>query len=318
MKKNNRSFGVIGIEVKNGNFNADFTGMPQQSEGIITASPNAIKYCHREYWKSKGYDVFLQRTQKLGKAGKTVYLTLEERFLNVASLNKPSEDGAQNLIKIINHTDILNFGAVLALSEGSSSCTGPIQFNKAVNKYQDTEIIRDTVMSPFRNPKDTKEESEMTTLGARVIVSEAHLFYTFTCNPWNLEKVERLDSEFEGYTVEAYERFKEAGLNSVNYNNSVARAGCSNEFAMFVELKEGSLALKPNIADSIVCDKDEDGNILIDLKDVLVQLESIEQEIDKIEIYHNHFCTAVKNFTTDKLQDRVSVFSILNPKMKLN
>lgn len=95
-----------------------------------------------------------------------------------------------------------------------------------------------------------------------------------------------------GYTDEAYESFKRACLVAATAFNTNSKAGCENEFAMFVECKENSKLYLANLDEYIDFRKEEDKDI-IDISRLMDILNNpkVRTEIEKIEIYYNQYTT---------------------------
>ena len=75
-------------------------------------------------------------------------------------------------------------------------------------------------------------------MGTRLITDEAHYFSSFRINP--LAYANEIKAGYtEGYTAKDYALFKEAVLTSQSLFDSRSKAGCVNEFAMFVETELG-------------------------------------------------------------------------------
>lgn len=132
-----------------------------------------------------------------------------------------------------------------------------------------------------------KEDSTASTLGTKIITDEAHYFYSFSVNPRNYDDYLELGIDgFEGYTVEAYEKFKKGCLVAATAFNTNSKIGCENEFALFIECKEDSELYLANIDRYIDFDK-VDGRNKISLCRLSELLKNKLDEIDNIEVYFN-------------------------------
>ena len=315
---NNRVIGVIGVGCINSNWNADFSGNPKMYLDEYVASPFALKYAIRSYWQSKGFKVYFRKSYKELK-GKVIPNSLEERYLSLYEKDKFPKEEVDFQNDIFSAIDVMNFGGVFPVKEYSSSYTGAVQITTAINKYTGAETVRDVINSQFRN--SNKAESGNATLGNRSILSEGHFFYGFTINPFCYDYIKQINSDFKGYTKEAYEAFKEASLYAVNNVNSVSKGGCYNEFALFVTLKENSLKIISNIHDTIKFNKaneidDSDGLNQIDVSTALKEIEAINDDVEAIEIYYNPILTKVL-YNPSSLDNKIKKFNILNPTLEV-
>lgn len=311
MKMNNKCFGIIGLSCINSNWNGDFTGSPRKQNGEFVASPFAMKYAMKHQWNKSKKVLGIKSFEMIKEKKDRVFSVrdLKERFIHLTGEDPTKITKERTIPLLMECIDVLNFGTAFAIEKNNISIQGAVQFNTGINKYEDSNIERVEVLSPFRNSK--KAESEQTTIGNRAYLTEAHFFYNFTVNPHNYDVFADVIDGFEGYTREAYEQFKETSLSAVSNLNSVSKVGCENEFAMFVELKEGSLASCNNINHLVSFRKEEDINV-IDLGLVTSQLKDLEDEIASIEIYYNPNTTKLENAPVANL------FNINRPKKQLN
>lgn len=310
MKMNNKCFGIIGLNCVNSNWNGDFTGSPRKQNGEFVASPFAIKYAIKNQW-NKSQKVLGFKSYEVIKKNKTKVFSLrdlKQRFIYLTGQD-PTKISKEEIIPLLmSCIDVFNFGTAFAIKDKNISIQGAIQFNTGINKYEGASVERVEVLSPFRN--SSKVDSEQTTIGDRAYLTEAHFFYNFTVNPHNYDVFADVIDGFEGYTREAYEQFKETSLSAVSNLNSVSKVGCENEFAMFVELKEESLANCNNI-NHLVAFRKEDGINVIDLELVTNELKALEDDIASIEIYYNPNTTKLEN------APNANLFNINRPKKKL-
>jgi CRISPR-associated protein Csh2 len=185
--------------------------------------------------------------------------------------------------------DVINFGATFAEGGQNLSITGAVQFNQGINKYPETKVITQDILSPFKD--STSEDAQMTSIGKKIVTDEAHYIYGFSVNPKSYEEYEDIIDGFEGYSEEAYKKFKEACLISTTALNTNSKFGCENEFALFIETKEDSKMYLPDISNFIEFSKNEKD--IFDLNK-LKFLNDYSKEIEKIEIYYNEFLTEIK------------------------
>ena len=114
-----------------------------------------------------------------------------------------------------------------------------------------------------------------------------------TVEPNKLQvKYNDIIDDFEGYTVEAYENFKKGCCIGATALNTNSKAGCENEFALFVKLKENSYKYLPSLTKYIKFEKSD--KIVYDLTELGEFLENFKEDIESIEIYANKFSVEVK------------------------
>jgi CRISPR-associated protein Csh2 len=285
-----RVYGVIGIKAKMANWNADFTGRPKStSNGDIFGSDKALKYPMKKMWENEGEKVLYIKSWKEEKDS-VIPRKLAERYsLLFDSIDKktPTKEVYNNLFKAI---DVKNFGATFAEEGQNISITGAVQFGQGFNKFDDTNIEVQDILSPFAD--STKDDAKQSTLGTKITVDEAHYFYGFSINPKAYAEYKLLLKDFEGYTKEDYKEFKKVALTSATAYSTNSKFGCENEFALFVECKEDDIYF-PDLSDYIDFDSDKRS---IDLSKVE---ELIKNKFEKVEVYFNPFKLEV-NTTLDK------------------
>ncbi|MBE0069911.1 type I CRISPR-associated protein Cas7 [Thermoanaerobacterium thermosaccharolyticum] len=301
MEMKNRVYGVVGIKSIMSNWNADFTGRPKTtSSGDIFGSDKAFKYPIKRMWQAQGEKVLYIKSYKIESKGKTEGSEklqprdLNERYeyiFNAKLDNKtPSKEVLKNLFSAI---DVMNFGATFAEKNQNISITGAVQIGQGFNKYKDTNIETQDILSPFRNSSDEKEEALASSLGNKIVVDEAYYLYSFSVNPRNYDDFKELGIEgFEGYTREAYEKFKKGCLVAATAFNTNSKIGCENNFALFIECKENSELYLSNIDQYIDFNKEEN-KYKISLDRLNKILKNKLNEIDKIEIYYNDIDTYI-------------------------
>ena len=299
-----RVYGVIGIKAKMANWNADFTGRPKStSNGDIFGSDKALKYPMKKMWEAGGKDVLF--TKKLITINdKTVPMTLAEQYKKLVGKEAKGSSSNEVLKNLFDFIDVKNFGATFAEEGQNISITGAVQFGQGFNKFEDTNVEVQDILSPFRNPKDKtgkefiNEQGEgkvrdQSTLGTKITVDEAHYFYGFSINPKNYDEYkEILGSEFEGYTKEDYEAFKKVALTSATAYSTNSKFGCENEFALFIECNDDACYL-PDLSEYIEFDS----------KTRSVDLSKVEELVgDKgdIEVHSNPYKLKVITTKTHK------------------
>ena len=156
------------------------------------------------------------------------------------------------------------------------------------------------ILSPFRDSKAVqkskdKEEAKSSTLGTKIVSDEAHYFYPFSINPKVYKEYEELGVT-EGYTLQDYEAFKKAALCAATSFATNAKAGCENEFGLFVETQE-DLYL-PNLAEHILFEhrEGEKNRIVVECGGLL---NDLDKKIMKVEIYYNPYTTELETNLSD-------------------
>jgi len=277
----NRIYGVIGIKAKMANWNADFTGRPKStSNGDIFGSDKALKYPMKKMWEAEGKDILFIKSWKEHKNG-IVPNQLGERYASIfGEIDKKNTTTKEVMTNLFKCTDVKNFGATFAEEGQNISITGAVQFGQGFNKFNDTNIEIQDILSPFAD--STKDDAKQSTLGTKITVDEAHYFYGFSINPNNYDEYkEILGSDFAGYTQEDYESFKKVALKSATAYSTNSKFGCENEFALFVECNDKDTYL-PDLSDYIEFDSEERA---VDL----TKLEALVGDRGEIEVYSNPY-----------------------------
>ena len=308
---NKRVYGVIGISSKMANWNADFTGYPKTtSNGEVFGSDKALKYPMKKMWDENGEKVLYIKSMKLSqkedkKKGTVesilVPRTLKERYEQIFSVEdlKKTKDTAEVLKNLFNSIDVKNFGATFAEEGNNISITGAIQIGQGLNKYEDTAADEQQILSLFRDGKDLEkkqkkdedaEEAKNSTLGTKIVSTEAHYFYPFSINPLAYKEYKELGVT-EGYTEDDYKKFKNAALVSATSYATNAKIGCENEFALFVETEQ-DLYL-PNLSQYVKFEKGDNKDIIeVKCGELLGKLGN---KIKSIEVYYNPYTTEIES-----------------------
>lgn len=296
----NRIYGVIGIRSMMANWNADFTGFPKTtSSGEVFGSDKALKYPMKKMWENEGEKVLYVKSLKVdsgeGKKGETAVRpkSLRERYDEIFETNLKDEKDKTNVMKnLFKAIDVKNFGATFAEEKNNISITGAVQIGQGFNKYADTYTEEQQILSPFRDSsKDEKEgEASQSTLGTKIVSNEAHYFYPFVINPQVYRDFIKLEMT-EGYTEEDYKKFKDAALTSATFFNSNSKLGCENEFALFIEVKEGYYL--PELAQYVKFSKEKDCDAIELGFDELIN--QFKDNILSVEIYYNTLNVKVKH-----------------------
>lgn len=292
----NRVYGVVGIKSVMSNWNADFTGRPKTtSNGEIFGSDKAFKYPIKKMWESedKNAKVLYVKSYKTDNKGNLQARTLAERFEQLFSKNvKDIKDKKEILKDLFSAIDVKNFGATFAEGSNNISITGAVQIGQGLNKYEDSNIEIQDILSPFVDATK-KDTAQNTSIGKKIVSDEAHYFYPFSVNPENYDIYTKEIEDLQGYTREDYEKFKRGCLYAATAYNTNSKMGCENEFALFVECKEDSKLYLANLDQYIKFEKQEEGKNIINLSELeeILEQENIKTQIEKVEIYYNSYTT---------------------------
>lgn len=289
----NRVYGVIGIKSRMSNWNADFTGRPKStSDGSVFGSDKAFKYPIKKMWEVEGEKILYVKSYKNEK-GNFRARTLSERFEQLFKTEVKNIKDKKELVKyLFSATDVKNFGATFAEGSNNISITGAVQIGQGLNKYEDTTVEIQDILSPFVD-STKKDTAQNTSIGKKIVSNEAHYFYPFSVNPENYDIYTKEIEDLEGYTREDYEKFKKGCLIAATAYNTNSKSGCENEFAIFVECKENSKLYLANLDQYIKFEKNDEGKDIIDISELeeILNEEKIKQEIEKVEIYYNSYTT---------------------------
>lgn len=294
-----RVVGLIGIASRMANWNADFSGMPKtMSDGTIFASDKALKYSIKRLWELQGKPVLYIRSYKLEK-GKAEEEKLQPRALQERYEQLFGEPVAKNsasvLKRLFSCVDVLNFGATFAVEGQNIGLTGVVQIGQGLNKYGNTNVEVQDILSPFRNSNDDSKEKDATSIGKKITVDEAHYVYPFTVNPNHYASYAGLPGleDFEGYTEDAYEAFKEGALSGATALQTNSKSGSENAFSLFIAFKPDALTYLPNL-DPYVRVVKEGGKTVYDLTAIQPLLAGVREQVETIELYYNPYMAAVR------------------------
>ena len=292
----NRIYGVVGIKSVMANWNADFTGRPKTtSNGDIFGSDKAFKYPIKKMWESedKNAKVLYVKSYKTDNKGNLQARTLAERFEQLFGKNvKDIKDKKEILKDLFSVIDVKNFGATFAEGSNNISITGAVQIGQGLNKYEDSNIEIQDILSPFVDATK-KDTAQNTSIGKKIVSDEAHYFYPFSINPENYDIYTNEIEGLDGYTRDDYEKFKRGCLYAATAYNTNSKMGCENEFALFVECKENSKLYLANLDQYIKFEKQEEGKNIINLSELeeILEQENVRTQIEKVEIYYNSYTT---------------------------
>jgi CRISPR-associated protein Csh2 len=293
----NNVYGLLGIGVRNSMWNAGFDKLPKRDgQDIIKGSSYALQFCIKNQWYNKGERVLgiktFQANGDCSDINQRYFDLFNEEDVTEPKKDKKESDEQYNLRKqtriertrnnIVGCKDVLNFG-IAYTGANSMSIRGIVQLADGINKYEDTNIVEEQILSPYSN--SNKEDTTMSTLGTKYTTDEAHYVYDFSVFPTEYNKY--INSEFKGYTKDDYEDFKKTSLIAVSNYNSKAKSGCKNEFAMFIKVKENqNYLLDLNCLQDYVQVYKED-KIVYDLTLLEDLLLKLTDKIEDIEMYYN-------------------------------
>ena len=305
---NKRVYGVLGISSIMANWNADFSGYPKMtSKGDTFGSDKAFKYPMKKMWDENGEKViYIKSMTTQEKNGTTSFIprTLTERYQQLFGTDDV-KDAKKVLTNLFSAIDVKNFGATFAEKGNNISITGAVQFGQGFNKYEETMPQEQQILSPFRDSKAAEkskdgEDAKNSTLGTKIVSDEAHYFYPFSINPKAYKEFMELGVT-EGYTEEDYLKFKKAALSAATSFATNAKAGCENEFGIFVETKED--VYLPNLAESIRFEHHKSDKNVISVQCGKL-LNEMGEKILNVEIYYNLYTTTIQtDISNVKLYD---------------
>ncbi|MCI1946468.1 type I CRISPR-associated protein Cas7 [Clostridium luticellarii] len=289
----NRVYGVIGIKSIMANWNADFGGYPKTiGDGSIFGSDKALKYSIKKYWEDNGEKILYIKSFKTDK-DKIRPRSLEERYNQVFNTTLTKKDESTVILKnLFSALDVKSFGATFAEEGNNISLTGAVQIGQGFNVYRGSSIEEQQILSPFRSDRKVKDneeakEANQSTLGTKIVSDEAHYLYPFYINPISYKDYVDMGVT-EGYTEDDYRKFKEGALIGATALNTNAKAGCENEFSLFIETDEETYL--PNLTQFMNFDKDENGeNSITFAAELNGILQGIKEDIKSIEIYYNNY-----------------------------
>ncbi|NMM61755.1 type I CRISPR-associated protein Cas7 [Clostridium sp. P21] len=293
----NRVYGVIGIKAVMANWNADFSGYPKTiSDGTVFGSDKALKYSMKKYWEANSEKVLYIKSFKVDKDKKMKPKSLEERYNEIFNTTLTKKDETTVILKnLFSAVDVKAFGATFAEEGNNIGLTGAVQIGQGFNVYEASNAEEQQILSPFRSDKKAKEgeeaaEANQSTLGTKIVSNEAHYLYPFYINPISYKNYEEM-SVTEGYTEEDYNKFKEAALVGATALNTNSKAGCENEFAMFIETEEDTYL--PNLTQFMDFQKVNEHDALeLNLDDLL---DGVKDKIKSMEIYYNDYKLKLNN-----------------------
>ena len=286
MKKNNRVVGVIGVSAHKSNFNADFEGMPRSNNKGFDASHASLKFPIRKYMQRAGLPVYYK---KVLNPKDMSYLKPAESYATMFGELK-SDTKLEVTKNLLTCADVHNFGATFAEKSNNISLPGAVQITDGINIYEDASVDTNDCLNPFVN--STSDKAGNTTMGNGSVLDEGHFVFGFNVNPDNYNELIGVIDGFNGYEEEMYQAFKKGAMLGVTLYGSVAKAGCDNEFALFVNFKENSLANLSNLHNYIKFYKDEDKNVF-DLTVLSQYISKFAEQIDSVEVFYNEITSDI-------------------------
>ncbi|AJD29328.1 type I CRISPR-associated protein Cas7 [Clostridium botulinum] len=306
---NKKVYGLLGVTAVRSNYNADFSSHPRTSAtGEFIATDKTFKYACRKYWTLDKEKVlaFSNLNDNLNP------MTLQEKYeyLFNTTIDKKTTKPIDVLSNLFSCLDVLNFGATFAISKLNFSINGAVQIQQGKNVYEYAKAEKLSLLTPYRNPKDKDDGSEKgrTTTAEQHILDRAEFIYPFSINPENYDEYVGLVPNFNGYTEDAYIKFKEAARVGVTSLNTCSKAGCENNFALFIELKDSSKAYLPNLSSYLKYDFDSIN--IFDLTNIFTELlEEIKEEVEKVEVYYNKYLSDIVIPNTDIKVERRNILT---------
>jgi len=304
MSFTNRVFGCVVVKSINSNYNADFSHQPRTlPDGTVYATDKALKYAIKNYLRDMYQDDKIFYFKRFDSDFKP--LSLDEAYANMFAKNKDTKDKTVVAKDILSCLDIRLFGATFAKKGKTGniaiSLHGPVQINHGINVWHENNIFSEQIMSPFRNAKasdDKDGKSDASTLGRQSKLQEGHYLHHFSINPNNLRDIVALAGEgAKTISSDDISKLKGAMCKGVTYYDSAAKAGTDNELTVWIQLKEDSKIVLPNINSLIDQDKitKEEGKMVFDLAAVSNIAEKYKSDIDTYEVYYQKENTTIKN-----------------------
>lgn len=300
MTYNKRIFGAAIVKAINSNYNADFSGQPRTlPDGTVYATDKAFKYAVKNYLKDVYTDERVFYFKRFND--EFVPFSLDDAYATMFPKNKDTKDKKVVAKDILSCLDIRLFGATFAKKGKSNniaiSVHGPVQINHGVNIWKENNIFSEQIMSPFRNPDEKSEEKQATTLGRQSKLQEGHYLHHFSVNPQNLHEVVKLAGEdAQNLTITDIAKLKEAMSRGVTWYDSASKAGSENEALIWIELKEGSKLVLPNLTQLVEMKNEKsDEKVVLDCNMLKAKIEEFNNEIDSIEILRNKASLKLEN-----------------------
>lgn len=289
---NQRVFGCAIIKSLNSTYNADFSHQPRTlPNGTAYATDKALKYAIRNYWdKMTAEKVFYFKSLKDDLQPRNLDERYEQFF---GKLPAKGKDVRLTILQgLLSCLDVRLFGGTFASKSGNISIHGSCQISHGVNRFEESIIYSEQIMSPFKNSSDKSKDSTMTTLGTQSKLQEGHFVHHFSVNPKSIANHAQ-SAKTKGLLQSDIVQLKEALKKGVTYYDSAAKSGTENELLLWVELKEGAKTVLPSFVQLIHIEAD--GSINLEQVSQLLKQDNVAQDIAKIEIAYQKGITKVKN-----------------------
>lgn len=286
----NRVFGCAVVKAINSNYNADFSGQPRTlPNGIVYATDKAFKYTIKNYLKCVYSQDKIFYFKSLNENMNPISLdeTYKKNFGDYPKTKDKKGIKIEVTKNLLSCIDVRMFGATFA-GETNISLHGPLQVNHGVNIWGENHIYTEQITSPFSNKSnDPDAEKGMTTIGRQSRLEEGHYLHHFSVNPDNISEMVAL-SKGTALSDEDIEKLKEAMRRGATWYDSASKAGCENEMLVWIQLKNDSKIVLPNLTTLIdMKDEKEDGLVVYDFQKLDEHISGFSQEIEKIELYVN-------------------------------
>ena len=284
MKKNNRVYAVVGIGCKMSMWNADMNlSAKRTSDGDIFGSDKALKFAIKDLWNKQGDKILAikhrDKNYKLLNLKEIYELEFGEELPK-----KSDPDGTVKVLKnILQCSDIRQFGTTFAVADQNIGITGVVQVGQGLNKWEEAEVEVIDILSPYTN---SVTGGDMTSIGSKNVVNEAHYFYPISINPSNYDNLIEVVDGYEGYTEEDYQKLKNALLVCATALETNSKTGCENEFALFIECEDNSELYLANL-DSYISLKDKNGRRVIDITKLQDLVKDKMTDIKIIDVHYN-------------------------------
>src|SRR3990167_1410259 len=276
-KFENWAVGISVVRSINGNFNADISKMPRtlpDKLGTIYATDKALKYCIRSYLVNvKKEKIFMWRRQN----EKIKPLNIDQNFKILFEKN-PTEIEREEILKnLLSCVDVRLFGCTYAGKNNNISIHGTTQISYGINGIQENQVYSNKILSPFQNLK--KDDTTQTSMGDESKALDVCYVYDYNINPNNIgpENAQRLAED-------DVEIFKEALCNGVNSVNTTTKIGSETLLVAYVELSKPKML--QNLKKLIEISKNEDGNLSIDITNMIKYLKKFDSDIVKTQIFY--------------------------------
>ena len=297
----NRVFGCVVVKAINSNYNADFSGQPRTlPNGKVYATDKALKYLIKNYLREMNEEkVFYFKTLNDNLNPISLDETYKKYFGDYPKASGKDKGSVKKVIakNLLSCLDIRLFGATFA-GETNISLHGPLQINHGINIWHEDNIYTEQITSPFSNKaNDPDAEKGMTTIGRQSKLEEGHYMHHFSINPQNLRDVASLVGESaQVLSTEDIEKLKEAMRRGVTYYDSTSKAGCENEMLVWIQLKEDSKAVFPNLMELILLEPEKkEGKSVYDFTNLKEKIDGLKDEIECVEVYYDKQTVSVNN-----------------------